>query len=168
MRDPCPRHFTPKPATAEIGHSPAVVLVSQLVVQAQPTAVIAEATSWEAYPELWPRLLDEVWSALRPMRNEVAPGRNVMLYKDDVPNVEVGVEVAGSFAPLGRIIASSLPAGRVLKATHRGSWDVGPAHRAVIDECRRLGLERAGPRWEIYGHFNAPGDEEVGISYLVR
>ena len=95
------------------------------------------------------------------------PGRNVMLYKDDVPNVEVGVEVAGSFAPLGRVIASALPAGRVAMATHRGSWDVGPTHRAVIDECDRLGIERVGPRWEIYGHFNAPGDEEVEIYYLV-
>jgi hypothetical protein len=53
-------------------------------------------------------------------------------------------------------------------ATHRGNWNVGPTHRAVIDECDRLGLERVGPRREIYGHFNAPGDEEVGIYYLLR
>jgi effector-binding domain-containing protein len=144
------------------------VNVSQVTVYAQPTAVIAETTSWEAYPALWPRLLDEVWSVVRPKRGEIAPGRNVMLYKDEVPNVEVGVEVAGSFAPLGRVVASALPAGRVAMATHRGSWDVGPTHRAVIDECDRLGLERIGPRWEIYGHFNAPGDEEVEIYYLVR
>jgi len=43
-----------------------------------------------------------------------------------------------------------------------------PAHRAVIEACDRLGLERVGPHWEIYGHFNAPGDEAVGIYYLVR
>ncbi len=101
-------------------------------------------------------------------RTRILPGRNVMLYQDAVPNVEVGVEVAGSFAPRGRIVAWTLPAGRVATATHRGSWDVGPAHRAVVDEWDRLGLERLGPRWEIYGHFNAPGDEEVDISYLVR
>ena len=141
--------------------------VSLLTVDAQLTAVIAETTTWEAYPETWPRLLDEVWSAVRSRRAEVAPGRNVMFYKDDVPNVEVGVEVAGSFAPLGRVIASALPAGPVAMATHRGSWDVGPTHRAVIDECDRLGIERVGPRWEIYGHFNAPGDEEVEIFCLV-
>jgi effector-binding domain-containing protein len=91
-----------------------------------------------------------------------------MLYKDDVPNVEVGVEVGGAFTPVGRIIASELPGGRVAMTTHRGSWDVGPAHLEVIETCERLGLERAGPRWEIYGHFNAPGDEEVEIYYLVR
>ncbi len=141
--------------------------VSQLTVRAKPTAVIAETTNWEAYPETWPRLLDEVWSAVRPRRTKIMPGRNVMLYKDDVPNVEVGVEVARPFAPVGRIIASTLPAGRVAMTTHRGSWDVGPAHRAVIDECERLGLEQVEPRWEIYGHFNTPGDEEVEIYYLV-
>ena len=102
--------------------------VSQMTVQAQPTAVIAETTTWEAYPGLWPRLLDEVWSMVRTRRGEIAPGRNVMLYKDDVPNVEVGVEAAGSFAPVGRVVASALPAGRVVTGTHRGSWDVGPAH----------------------------------------
>ena len=142
--------------------------LKQLTVDARPTAVIAETTSWDAYPELWRRLLDEVWTAVRPRRSEIVPGRNVMLYKDDVPNVEVGVEVAGSFTPIGRVVASALPAGRVVTVTHRGSWDVAPAHRAVIYECYRLGLERVGPRWEIYGHYNAPGDEEVEIHYLVR
>jgi len=142
--------------------------VSLLVIDAQPTAVVAERTSWDVYPELWRSLLDEVWSAVRPRRSEIRPGRNVMLYMDDVPNVEVGVEVAGSFTPVGRVIASQLPAGRVASVTHRGSWDVGPAHRAVIDECDRLGLERLGPRWEIYGHFNTPGDEEVELYYLVH
>jgi effector-binding domain-containing protein len=142
--------------------------ISQLTVEARPTAVIAETTSWRAFPQLWPRLLEEVWAAVRPRREEIGPGRNLMLYRDDVPNVEVGVEIAGSFAPVGRIVASSLPAGRVVTTTHRGSWDVGPAHQAVIDECDRLGLERVGRRWEFYGHFNAPGDEEVEISYLVR
>jgi effector-binding domain-containing protein len=142
--------------------------VAQLTIRAQPTAVIAETTSWDAYPEIWPRLLDEVWSAVRPRRSTFLPGRNVMLYRDDVPNVEVGVEVAGRFEQLGRVTASTLPGGRVAMATRRGSWDVGPAHRAVIDECERLGLERVGPRWEIYGHFDAPGDEEVEVYYLVR
>lgn len=139
-----------------------------MTVEARPTAVIAEPTSWAEFPEVWPRLLHEVWSAVRPRRDEIGPGRNLMLYKDDVPNVEVGVEVSGTFAPVGRIVSSALPAGRVVTTTHRGSWNVGPAHQAVIDECDRLGVERLGPRWEIYGHFSAPGDEEVEISYLVR
>jgi hypothetical protein len=126
--------------------------VSQLTVRVQLTAVIAETTSWEAYPEIWPRLLDEVWSAVRPRRREIVPGRNVMLYKDDVPNVEERRRGCGIVRVARTDHRLDLPAGRVAMATHHGSWDVGPANRAVIDECERLGLERAEPRWEIYGH----------------
>jgi hypothetical protein len=52
--------------------------------------------------------------------------------------------------------------------THRGSWEVGPAHESVIAVCEQWGVERVGPRWEIYGHWNQPGDEEVEVYYLVR
>jgi hypothetical protein len=68
-------------------------------------------TTWQEFPALWRELSEEVWACLR--RAGIDHGcPNVMLYRDDVPNVEVGVEMAGSFAPLGRIIASTLPAGR--------------------------------------------------------
>ena len=139
--------------------------VSQLVVEARPTAVIAEMTSWDAYPARWPQLLEEVWSVVRPERGEIGPGRNVMPYKGDVPNVEVGVEIAGTFGGLGRVVRSHLPGGRVVMAGVRGYARIGDGHRAAIEECERLGLERLGPRWEIYGH--EPGDEEVEVYYLV-
>jgi len=142
-------------------------LVLERTVPARITAVIAETTTWEEYAGLWRRLLDEVWAAVRS-DDRIAPGRNVMLYRDDVPSVEVGVEAERRFEPIGRVICSSLPAGRVVTTTHRGSWEVGPAHRAVADACASMGLERLGPRWEIYGHWNRPGDEEVEIFYLVR
>lgn len=133
----------------------------------RPTAVVAETTSWDAYPELWRRLLEEVWAAVRS--NElIAPGRNLMLYKDELPSVEVGVEVEEPFEPIGRVVCSSLPAGRVATTIHRGSFDVGAAHEAVIAACASMGLERVGPCWEIYGHWNKPGDEEVEIYHLVR
>jgi hypothetical protein len=143
--------------------------VRELVAEAQPTAVIAEVTSWEAFPELWRRLLDEVWRTLRPLPG-VSPGRNVMLYLDDRPSVEVGAEVAAHFAGSGRVIGSSLPAGHVLTTTQRGSYAlIGDGHQAVIEECRRRGLERVGPRWEVYGHaVEREADQEVEITYLVR
>ena len=98
----------------------------------------------------------------------VLPGRNVMLYKDDAPAVEVGVEIEAPFDPIGRVISSMLPSGRVVMTTHRGSWEVGPAYGVGHRRLRGPGLERVGPRWEIYGHWNKPGDEEVEVYYLVR
>jgi hypothetical protein len=145
-----------------------VTTVTETVVAERPTAVIAEVTTWEAYPALWRQLLDEVW---RTMRADPAlrPGRNVMLYRDDRPSVEVGVEVPEPFAGSGRVVGSALPAGRVLTLTHRDGYErLGAAHRAVIDACDALGLRRLGPRWEIYDHQGeGPGDPEVEISYLV-
>src|ERR1700709_752904 len=90
--------------------------VREIDTPEQPTAVVAETTSWDIFPRLWPKLLETVWLAVRS-RDEITPNRNVMLYKDDVPNVEVGVEVEGPIPPLGQVVPSSLPAGR--PAMHR-------------------------------------------------
>lgn len=143
--------------------------VREVDTPGQPTAVVVEATTWDIFPTLWPRLLDTVWAAVRS-RNEIKPNRNVMLYKDDVPNIEIGVEVEESIPKLGRVVSSSLPVGRAAMTTHHGSYDdLGSAHRAIIEWCDRRGLQRLGPRWEIYGHWNEGStDQEVDVYYLVR
>ena len=64
--------------------------VSVAEVAARPTVVVAAATTWPQFPALWKELLDEVWACLRA--GGVTRGcRNVMLYRDGVPHVEVGV-----------------------------------------------------------------------------
>ena len=142
--------------------------VGERVVAAQPTAVIAAETTWDEFPSLWRRLLDEIWSAVRS-NDAVDPGRNVMLYKDDVPNVEVGVEAKGPFAAIGRIVPSALPSGRVATTTHRGRYEnIGAAHEAVISWCDDCGLERTGVRWEIYGHWIEGVEPEVEVYWLLR
>ena len=136
----------------------------------RPTAVIAEATTWEAFPRLWARLLDEVWRVANA-NHGITPNRNVMLYRDDRPNVEIGVEVAeSSFPDIGRVVSGRLPGGRVVTTTHRGRYEhIAAAHEAIIEWCQRRGLERVGPRWEVYGHWNERStDHEVDVYYLVR
>jgi effector-binding domain-containing protein len=142
--------------------------VREVETAGQPTAVVVEATTWESFPTLWPRLLDTVWAAVGS-HDEIRPNRNVMLYKDDVPNVEVGVEVGEPIPALGRVVPSRLPAGRAATTTHRGNYDeLGSAHRAIIEWCDRGGLQRVGPRWEIYGHSREGStDAEVDVYYLV-
>jgi hypothetical protein len=141
-------------------------------VAARPTLVVAATTTWAEYPRLWGRLLDEVYAAIGPDRS----GRqNVMLYRDDVPNVEVGVLDPGQAdprspaAPRGGVVASTLPAGRVATAVHRGDYaNLGTTHRAVLAWCHEHGELPAGPRWEVYGHWaEPPAVPETEVSYLL-
>ena len=124
-------------------------------VPARATVVVAATTTWHGLPALWKELLDEVWAYLRA--DGVDGGcRNVMLYLDGVPHVEVGVELDRPGPLPGRIVASSLPGGRVAMTTHHGTYaDLGSAHQAVIDWCADHGHRRAGPRWEVYGPHDA-------------
>jgi hypothetical protein len=117
-----------------------------------PTAVVAETTTWEAFPQVWPDLLGEVWTFLRG--SGLAAGRNVMLYRDQLPSVEVGVEVDGSFTSTGRVVPSLLPAGRAATTVARGAPSpagLARAHVKARDWCAAHGHELTGVRWEIYG-----------------
>jgi effector-binding domain-containing protein len=143
--------------------------VTETAVAARPTAVVPAATTWEEFPALWSKLLDEVWACLRS--GGITRGcRNVMLYLDDVPHVEVGVELTQPCPLIGQVVASSLPAGTAAMTVHRGPYDgLGAAHRAVIRWCRVNGRERAGPRWEVYGpHDDDPAKVWTEVYYLLR
>jgi effector-binding domain-containing protein len=141
--------------------------VSVKTVEPTPTAVVAAAVTWAEFPVLWMPMLDQVWGFLRGGAPEglYRHGHNVMLYKDDVPNVEVGVQVTGSFDSVGRVTASSLPGGLVATATHMGPVSaLGDTHQAVREWIEANGYLPAGPRWEIYGDPDpSTGDFRVDV-----
>ena len=138
--------------------------VKRVMCAGRPTAVVAQATTWNAFPALWPTLLREARSLLGDRS-----GLNVMLYRDDVPNVEVGVLAEAPFAPSGRVTASWLPAGDVAMTVHRGPYeDLDAAHRAVLDWCKAQALAPTGVRWEIYGHHeDDPAQRVTQVHYLL-
>ena len=130
------------------------VEVTAKTVEPTPTAVVAAATTWAEFPKMWRPMLDEVWSYLRSDAGEglYKHGHNIMLYKDDVPNVEVGVQVSGSFAPRGPVVSSTLPGGLAATATHTGPIaSIGDTHHAVCAWSTANGYRLAGTRWDIYG-----------------
>lgn len=146
-----------------------------VTVEPRPTAVIACTTNWDEFPRLWSQLLDEVYRFVRG-HEDLATGdsterwRNVMLYKDDRPDVEVGVLAARSFAPQGRVISSLLPGGEAATAIHRGDYaGLGATHDAVRAHVAACGRDLAGPRWEIYGHWREdPNELETEVFWLLR
>jgi effector-binding domain-containing protein len=151
-------------------------VVEAVTVAPRLTAVVAQTTTWQEFPGLWGRLLDEVYALVRS-RDDLAPTpgpgprwQNVMLYKDDRPTVEVGVLVGHPFSAAGRVIPSRLPGGAVATTTHRGDYAaLDRAHDAVHRFARERALELAGPRWEIYGHWREdPRELTTEVYYLLR
>ncbi len=138
-------------------------------VEPRPTAVVAATTTWREFPALWTGLSNEVWACLRA--GGVEHGcRNVMLYLDDVPHVEIGVELRRPCPLTGRVVSSALPGGRVATTVHEGPYaGLRSAHRAVLDWCATNGERPAGPRWEVYGpHHEDPAELRTEVCYLLR
>jgi effector-binding domain-containing protein len=137
-------------------------------VPSRPTLVVPASTTWSEFSSVWTGLSEEVWDCLRAAG--VTSGcSNLMLYLDDVPNVEVGV-LCSEAAPLtGRVQVSSLPAGRVATATHRGSYaDLGATHDVIHTLCGAHGHELTRTRWEVYGpHDPDPAQVWVEVSWLL-
>jgi effector-binding domain-containing protein len=130
------------------------VNVEVKTVEPSPTAVVVATASWAEFPKMWGPMLDDVWRFLRGPAPEglFDHGHNVMLYKDDVPNVEIGVQVKRPFSAAGKVVPSTLPGGLVATSTHTGAIDrIGDTHSAVCDWARTMGYTLPGPRWEIYG-----------------
>jgi effector-binding domain-containing protein len=145
--------------------------VTLKTVDPTPTAVVRTATTWAEFPAAWGPMLNQVWSFLRGTAPEGlwTHGHNVMLYKDDVPNVEVGVQVTRSFGAVGAVVPSALPGGLVAAATHSGPVTrISATHDAVRNWARANGYRLAGPRWEIYGDPDpSTGDFTVEVLWLV-
>jgi effector-binding domain-containing protein len=142
--------------------------VRVVTTQARPTAVVARSTTWKEFPSLWGTLLDEVYTFLKTGRAQQT-GHNVMLYKDDVPHVEVGVEVDGPFDPTGLVVPSNLPAGAAATLVHRGPYDrLDDAHTAILGWCEANGHALTRTRWEIYGDWHHdPAELETEVYWLL-
>lgn len=136
---------------------------------ARPTAVVTATTTWQEFPTLWKTLLDEVWACLHA--GGITRGcRNIMLYLDETPRVEVGVELQVPCPLTGRVVASALPSGQVAMTTHYGPYaGLAAAHQAVIDWCDAEGRQRTGTRWEVYGpHNDDPAKVWTEVYYLLK
>lgn len=120
------------------------------------------------------RYLDQVYAAARAGAVHL-DGQNVFVYRDvpDRPteaDVAFGVGVTEPFVALGAVEPTALPVGEVATTTHWGNYaKLGAAHAAVIEWCRKHGRRRAGPRWEVYGHWTDDEAElRTDVLYLLE
>ncbi len=142
--------------------------VSLIEAGSRRTAVVAATTTWQEFPSLWGQLLGEVWDCLRA--GGIYRGcRNIMLYRDGGPNVEVGVLLDQPCPLTGRVVASALPAGTAAMTVHRGPFaDVGAAHDADVGWCATHGHRLSDTHWEVYGpHNDDPAQQWTEVCWLL-
>jgi len=146
--------------------------VEIVTVAGCPTAVSrGVAKSWEEFASRWKPMLDGVWEFLG--QNDLrTDGHNVMIYRNNVPNLEfeVGVQVARTFEPAGAVVPSSLPRGRAAHTIHRGDYaGLGEAHDAIARWCRTNGHTPSGTRWEVYGDWDEdPANVQTDVYWLLE
>src|SRR5437773_10139269 len=162
--------------TSQGGHRRIVVAYEVTIERTAecPTAVVKADTTWREFPTLWSPMLTEVWAFLRARPGLRTEGHNVMLYRGGIPGVEVavevGVQVTGSFAAVGRVVPSTLPAAEVASTVHTGApTEIGAAHAAVRAWCSAQGREITGVSWEIYGDPDPEtGRFDVAVYWQLR
>jgi hypothetical protein len=82
--------------------------------------------------------------------------------KDGRLEMEPGVLVSRSFAPLGEVVPSGLPAGRAARVLLTGPYDGIPgAWDALFAWCRERGLTLTGTNWQVYQH---EGDDPAKVT----
>ncbi|MBO3745058.1 GyrI-like domain-containing protein [Streptosporangiaceae bacterium NEAU-GS5] len=139
-----------------------------MTVPERPTAVLTATTTWADYPRVWKQLLGEVQAGVEwPAGGR--QGRIVMLYLDDWPSVEVGVELDRPAKVGEGIVRSVLPAGRVAVTVHRGPYEkLGETYEILLCWCAEQGLKVTRTRWEVYGHWHEdPAQLETELYWLL-
>jgi effector-binding domain-containing protein len=128
-------------------------------LDATPLAVVRRHVRRSELARVVPECCGLVWNAVRAQ--QAPAGRQVAIYWDDGIHLEVGVELQGAFVERDGVVRSSTPAGLIASTTHYGPYTaLGAAHDAIQQWCRAHHRQLAGPKWEIYGHWQSEWDAD--------
>jgi effector-binding domain-containing protein len=118
------------------------------------------------------RHLDQVYAAARSGAVKL-DGQNVFIYRAanaDELTVDFCVGVTASFDAVGAVLPLETPGGVAAMTTHHGEYGrLGEANAAIIAWCHANHRKRAGPSWEVYGHWDAdPAKLRTEVYYLLQ
>ena len=150
------------------------VEVSVNVVTPRRLAAVRRRVAIGAIASAWRPALDQVWAFLRSHPGLHTGGHNIFLYhhparRDELMDVDFGVEVKQSFLASGEVRETSTPSGEAAIAVHRGGYDqLGRAHDAIHQWAALQKRKFAGYSWEIYGDWSDdPAKLETTVMYLL-
>ena len=100
-------------------------------------------------------------------------GQNVFIYRTasaDELTVDFCVGTTASFDPVGAVLPLETPSGVAAMTTHHGEYGrLSEANAAILAWCRANNRRRAGPSWEVYGHWHADSAElRTEVYYLLQ
>ena len=127
-----------------------------------PLAVIRRRVLPHQLSRVVPEGCGRVWSLLK-QHGVTGSGRHVAVYLNGDIDLEVGVEISGTFTGAAEVVPSATPAGLVAAVTHLGPYQELPrAHQTVRQFCSDHCHALAGPSWEIYGHWEQAWEKDPG------
>ena len=118
------------------------------------------------------RRLDQIYAAARAGAVQL-DGQNIFIYRAGTPDeltVDFCVGVTSPFAAVGEVVPLETPDGVAATATHHGDYArLGEANAAILAWCTANQKRRAGPSWEVYGHWHAdPARLRTEVYYLLQ
>ena len=145
--------------------------VVEKVVVARAVAGVRARVPRGRVEQEFKRYLDQVYAA-RAAGTVTLGGQNIFIYRDGTPDwldVEFCVGVTSPFSSVGAVEQLETPSGNVAMTTHVGDYGgLANANTAVVEWCRVHDRVRAGPSWEVYGHWNPdPAQCRTDVYYLL-
>jgi len=121
--------------------------------QAQLTAVVRERVPVKDLPQFFARALHQALEAMQSQGHHPV-GPPFSLYHGmptDAVDVEAGFPVDGPITAVDGVAPGSLPAGRVVEATHVGPYDRLPqTYEEIVGYMKEQGLTPSSDMWESY------------------
>lgn len=142
------------------------------IVAARPVAgVRAQVTRGRVGQEFRP-YLDQVYAAGRNGAVQL-DGQNIFIYRQATAgtlSVDFCVGVRAPFAAVGAVVPLETPSGLAAVTTHCGDYArLAEANDAFDAWCRATGRRRAGPSWEVYGHWHSdPAQLRTDVYFLLE
>ena len=131
-------------------------MISEVTVenlQSQPMATVLGSSIQRDLSQNIKRFFDEFYA--NPPTGE--RGLNIVYYHG-APDRDLFANGGEMLIECGVLMAAgngATPAGRVVTVAYHGSYDgLGEAYDALSRYCAEHKLARAGPFWEVYGHWN--------------
>ena len=146
--------------------------VHEVIAPPRPVAGVRAQVRRGRVAQEFGRYLDQVYAAARAGAVSL-DGQNIFIYRSataDELTVDFCVGAAAPFDAVGAVLPLETPAGVAAMTTHYGDYGrLGDANAAILEWCRANDRKRAGPSWEVYGHWHAdPAQLRTDIYYLLQ